>query len=175
MPSSRACSINRGSFTHRKPRHRPAHEPAHLPQGPQSAPCLFSWGNFACVSAIRVAGAYWGSETWLFRPVFVRHQDPFRQEQKTTELRDVACKTGRHIQMQSFGSKAAVLAFLEADQDGKTHVGNKRVRGERKGVKNANERRPFADQGPELVADKRSLQAPSCCMVRSCSKSPIVM
>ena len=91
------------------------------------------------------------------------------------ELRDVACKTGRHIQMQSFGSEAAVSAFLEADQDGKAHVGNKRVRGEREGVKNANERRPFADQGPELVADKRSLQAPSCCIVRSCSKSPIVM
>ena len=45
MPSSRACSINRGSLTHRKTRHRPAHQPPHLPQGPRGAPCLFSWGT----------------------------------------------------------------------------------------------------------------------------------
>ena len=49
MPSARACSINRGSFTHRKTRHRPAHQPPHLPQGPRGAPCLFSWGTLrAC-------------------------------------------------------------------------------------------------------------------------------
>ena len=49
MQSSRPRSINRGSFTHRKTRHRPAHQPAHLPQGPRGAPCLFSWGTLrAC-------------------------------------------------------------------------------------------------------------------------------
>ena len=45
MPSSRPCSIFRGSFTHRKTRHKPAQQPPHLPQGPRGAPCLFSFGR----------------------------------------------------------------------------------------------------------------------------------
>ena len=50
MPSSRPCSINRSSRTHRKPRHRPAHQPAHLPQVGKSS---WDWPIQLCMVGLR--------------------------------------------------------------------------------------------------------------------------
>ena len=74
MPSSRPCSINRSSFTHRKPRHRPAHQSAHLPQGRRGAPCLFSWGTSrACpLSGAPVCNRGQGSQATVLA-LFVQH------------------------------------------------------------------------------------------------------